>query len=88
MTWNAFDNEVPPLKTISDFIQFNVYTEISMGSPKKNTAHFIISNDGLFEFSKLEIYYSGKSEYNKIQKNIENSYNLFYKSNDSSSSSR
>ena len=72
-------------KTISDFIQYNVYTEIPMGSPKKNVAHFIIANDGLFEFSKLEIYYSGKSEYNKIQKNIENSYNLFYKSNDSSS---
>ena len=27
-------------KTISDFIQFNVYTEISMGNPKKKGCSF------------------------------------------------
>ena len=31
-------------KTISDFIQFNLYTVIQMGSPKKNVAHFIKEN--------------------------------------------
>ena len=72
-------------KTISDFIQFNIYTEIPMGSPKKNVAHFIVANDGLFEFSGLLIHYTEKAEYDKIQKNIENSYNLFYRTNDSSS---
>ena len=72
-------------KTISDFIQFNVYTEISMGNPKKNVAHFIVDNEGLIEFSRLALHYTGKSEYDKIQKNIENSYNIFYRSNDSSS---
>ena len=72
-------------KTISDFIQFNIYTEIPMGSPKKSVAHFIVANDGLFYFSRLLIHYTGKSEYDKIQKNIENSYNIFYKSDESSS---
>ena len=72
-------------KTISDFIQYNIYTVIPMGSPKKNVAHFIKENDGLFEFSRFVIHYTGKSEYDKIQTNIENSYNLFYRSNDSSS---
>ena len=56
-----------------------------MGSPKKSVAHFIVANDGLFYFSRLLIHYTGKSEYDKIQKNIENSFNFFYKSDDSSS---
>ena len=37
-----------------------------MGNPKKSVAHFIVDNEGLFEFSR-------KSEYDKIQRNIENS---------------
>ena len=52
---------------------------------KKKVAHFIVDNEGLFEFSSLALHYTGKSEYDKIQKNIENSCNIFYRSNDSSS---
>ena len=33
----------------------------------------------------MALHCTGKSEYDKIQKNIENSYNIFYRSNDSSS---
>lgn len=56
-----------------------------MGSPKKNIAHFIVQSHGIFYFSTFNIHYTGKRQYNKIQTIIENTINLFYKTDDSSS---
>ena len=72
-------------KTISDFIQFNIYADIIMGTPKKQVAHFICRNHGTFYYSTFQIQYHGDLVYNTIQKKIENSLNIYYKTDDSSS---
>ena len=35
-------------KSISDFIDFNIYTNISMGTPPKSVGHFITNSDQMF----------------------------------------
>ena len=72
-------------KSISDFINFNIFTNISMGTPKKNVAHFIKNNDNSFYYDTLQLHYTGRQDYNQIQKEIENSVSFYYFANDSSS---
>ena len=72
-------------KTIADFIDFNLYTNISMGTPQKNVAHFITKSDKSFYYDTLQIHYHGTSEYDRIQKEIENSINICYFSQNSTS---
>ena len=38
-------------KTISDFINYNIYTNISMGTPQKDVAHFIVQSNLLFYYN-------------------------------------
>ena len=40
-------------KIISDFINFNIYTNISIGTPKKPVAHFITSNSQSFSYDTM-----------------------------------
>ena len=65
-------------KSISDFINFNIYTNISMGTPKKPVAHFITNTDQLFHYNDLRLHSHSSKEYNEIQNKIENSMNIYY----------
>ena len=56
-----------------------------MGTPKKNVAHFIKNNDNSFYYDTLQLHYTGRQDYNQIQKEIENSVSFYYFANDSSS---
>ena len=40
-------------KSISDFINFNIYSNISMGTPQKNVAHFICMSNRFFYYDKF-----------------------------------
>ena len=72
-------------KSISDFIDFNIYTNITMGTPSKNVGHFIKNADNLFYYSSLALHYTGRQDYEKIQKEIENSISFYYFAKESSS---
>ena len=72
-------------KTISDFIDFNIYTNISMGTPQKRVGHFITKSDKSFYYDTLQLQYHGSSEYERIQKEIENSIDIYYYSPNSTS---
>lgn len=61
-------------KTINDFIEFNIYTNIMMGTPKKNVAHFILKGNNEFSFIEIDKLL----ELNFLQKEIENTLDLFY----------
>ena len=56
-----------------------------MGTPKKNVAHFIKNSDNSFYYDTLQLHYTGRQDYNQIQKEIENSVSFYYFANDSSS---
>ena len=72
-------------KTISDFIDFNMYTNISMGTPQKRVGHFITKSDKSFYYDTLQLQYHASSEYERIQKEIENSIDIYYYSPNSTS---
>ena len=39
-------------KTIDDFLDYNLYTNISMGTPPQKVSHFILQNEYYFNFKK------------------------------------
>ena len=67
-------------KSISDFIDFNIYTNISMGTPRKKVAHFITNGDQLFYYNNLRLHSHSSKEFDEIQNKIEYSINILYSS--------
>ena len=61
-------------KTINDFIKFNIYTNIMMGTPRKNVAHFILKENNEFSYVELDKII----EMNFLKKEIEDTLDLFY----------
>ena len=72
-------------KTISDFVRYNVYTNIIMGTPKKPVAHFIARSNILFYYNLLFIHSHSGEAYKQIQNKIENSLNIYYTPDNSTS---
>ena len=72
------------IKSISDFINFNIYTNISMGTPQKNVSHFICMSNKFFYYDKFRLQYTTNPDLDKIQKEIENSLDIFYNIHNSS----
>ena len=71
-------------KSISDFINFNIYSNISMGTPQKNVAHFICMSNRFFCYDKFRIQHTKSPDLDKIEKEIENSLDIFYNIHNSS----
>ena len=71
-------------KSISDFINFDIYTNISMGTPQKNVAHFICMSNKFFYYDKFRLQHTTDPDLDKIQKEIENSLDIFYNIHNSS----
>ena len=65
-------------KSISDFINFHIYTNISIGTPKKSVAHFITSIGQSFSYDTMHLHYRGGKVNNIMQKEIEKSLDIFY----------
>ena len=72
-------------KSISDFIDFHIYTNITMETPPKNVGHFIKNSDNTLYYDTLQLHYTSRQDYDKIQKEIENSVSFYYFANASSS---
>ena len=72
-------------KTISDFIEFNIYANLSIGTPPQNVGHFIPQNGNFFSFGVINLVDNISQEYDNIQKEIENSLNIFYSTEKSNS---
>ena len=58
-------------KTINDFINYNIYTNISIGTPPQIVGHFIDQDDYWYYFKKPLISHN-KTKLNQIMKNYEN----------------
>ena len=71
-------------KTISDFIDFNIYTNITMGTPPKKVAHFIYKRNILFSYRELQLRRYSSPYDKQIEEQLEKSFGFFYNSNYSS----
>ena len=68
-------------KTISDFIEYNIYTNITMGTPPKKVSFFILKSNKVFSLGEMIL----SKEYYYIQREIENSIDIFYTPKNSTS---
>ena len=68
-------------KTISDFIEYNIYTNITMGTPPKKVSFFILKSNKVFSLGKMIL----SKEYPEIQTEIENTLDIFYTPQNSTS---
>ena len=68
-------------KTISDFIEYNIYTNITMGTPPKKVSFFILKSNKVFSLGKMIL----SKEYYTIQNEIENTLDIFYTPQNSTS---
>ena len=69
---------------IDDFINYDIYTEIKVGTPPQKVTHFINPNDRIFQFKNLEINYNINKFNNSISKFLNSQ--LFSFDSDKSSS--
>ena len=65
-------------KSIYDFIDFEIYTNISMGTPKKNVAYFIYKSNRQFYYNYFKLPHPTNEYLDKIEKQIENSLDICY----------
>ena len=64
-------------KIIDDYINYDIYTEILMGTPPQKVTHFIEPNDSIFQFKRRSLQYNNKkfnSSLAKIESNIFSSF--------------
>ena len=47
-------------KIIDDYINYDIYTEILMGTPPQKVTHFIEPNDSIFQFKRRSLQYNDK----------------------------
>ena len=71
-------------KSISDFISFNIYTNVSMGTPPKKVAHFILQSNQFFSYRAMKLHYHSSSDFDKIEEEIRKALDIFYITKNSS----
>ena len=71
------------LKTIDDLINYNIYTNISIGTPPQEVAHFIDPTSYNFNFQKKLVTY-GNNKFSPYLKQYENLTNFWFKEKQSS----
>ena len=74
-------------KSIEDLISFNIFTNISIGTPPQIVAHFIDQTDYYFRFQKRLITY-GNNKFSKFLKQYESLSNFWFEENKSSTFKR
>ena len=53
-------------KTIDDYINYSIYTELYVGTPPQKVTHFIEPNDSIFQFKKISLQYNTNKFNNSI----------------------
>ena len=73
---------------IDDFINYDIYTKIKVGTPPQKVTHFIVPNDKIFQFKNLDINYNTHKFNNSIKQFLDSQLFLFdsYKSSSFKSS--
>ena len=64
-------------KLIDDYINYDIYTDILMGTPPQKVTHFIEPNDSIFQFKRRSLQYNNKkfnSSFAQIETNIFSSF--------------
>ena len=72
-------------KSIGDFINFHIYTNITMGTPPKTVGHFIRRSNKEFYYDNIQLHGHQDKNFDLIQKEIENVLQIYYNSENSSS---
>ena len=65
-------------KSISDFIDFNIYANISIGTPSQIVAQFILNSNRPFSLARMSLQGHGSASFINIEKQIENTLDIFY----------
>ena len=71
------------LTTINDIINYNIYTNISIGTPPQNVVHFIDPTDHCFQFMKKILTY-GNNKFSPFLSQYENLTNFWFEEKKSS----
>ena len=71
-------------KTIDDYINYNIYTNMLMGTPMQNVSHFILQGEYYFNFKKRSLSYNYIKS--SIFLNKENLSNFWFDNEKSSTS--
>jgi cell division protein FtsL len=69
-------------KTINDFITYNIYTNVSMGTPPQTVAHFLDQNDCTFHFKKRLLSHN-YSKFREFLGDFNNLTNFWFKNKQS-----
>ena len=72
-------------RTIADFIDFNIYSEVKVGTPAKPIAFFIVKGNLLFSFRDIVLQGHETAEYKEIERRIVELLDIFYNSSESTS---
>ena len=77
-------NKLKGKENIDDYINYDIYTDLFVGTPPQKVTHFIDPNDCIFQFKKLLFEYNPK-KFNKSYINqIKQEYFSLYNSSKSS----
>lgn len=66
------------IKSIEDLISYNIYSNVSMGTPPQKVAHFIDQTDYSFQFKKKLITY-GNNKFSPFLRQYESLSNFWFK---------
>ena len=62
---------------IDEYINYDIFTEIKIGTPPQKVTHFVDSNEKIFQFKKFDIKYNNNKFNNSVNDYIENYLYLF-----------
>ena len=73
-------------KSIADFINFHIYTNITMGTPPQIVGHFITRSDRPFYYDNIQLHHGHQDKnFDLVQEEIENALKIYYKTESSTS---
>ena len=72
-------------KSIADFINFHIYTNISMGTPPQIVGHFITKSDRSFYYDNIQLHGHQDKNFDLVQEEIENVLKIYYSTENSAS---
>ena len=71
-------------KTINDLFSYNIYTNISMGTPLRQVGHFIVQTNDFFYYKSLQLSFNNYKYNETFEKIISNKTNFWYNNDNSS----
>lgn len=66
-------------KSIADFIDYTIYTNISVGTPPQTVAHFFQDEENnIFSYRSMQIQYHETKDYQEKEKIVEDAINIYF----------